>query len=285
MTAGPFAGGASPLQGRELSYNNLLDAAAASALARDLRGAAAVIVKHGNPCGAAEAADLVTAWDRALAGDPASAYGGVAAVRGVVDEALAQRLTSLFLEVVLAADFEPAALAVLATRARLRVLRDASLLVSPEVRLEFRTAGAGVLATQSDALPDDASGWRAVTERAPTPSELRDLDLAWRVCRRVTSNAITLAKDGSLVGVGAGQMSRVDSARLAVEKAGPERSAGAVCASDAFFPFADGLEACAAAGVTAFVQPGGSMRDAEVIAAADRAGAAMVFTGTRHFRH
>jgi phosphoribosylaminoimidazolecarboxamide formyltransferase/IMP cyclohydrolase len=283
--SGPFADGAAPLQGKELSYNNILDASAAAALCRDLRGAAAVIVKHGNPCGAAEATDLPEAWRRALAGDPISAFGGVAAIRGTVDAAMAELLTGLFLEVVVAPAFDDAARAILAVKANLRLLQDASILTAPAVTLEVRSAGGGVLATQSDTRPDDPSAWRTVTARAPTAGELRDLDLAWRICRRVSSNAIVLVRDGSLVGVGAGQMSRVDSARLAVSKAGPDRARGAACASDAFYPFPDGLEVCAEAGVTAFVQPGGSQRDAEVIAAADRLGAAMVLTGVRHFRH
>jgi phosphoribosylaminoimidazolecarboxamide formyltransferase/IMP cyclohydrolase len=282
---GPFAAGADPLQGKALSYNNLLDAAAAVNLARDLRGNAVVIMKHGNPCGAAEAADLRSAWDAALAGDPVSAFGGVVAVRGAVDPGLAGCLASLFLEVVVAASFEADALVLLAAKPNLRLLTDASLLSPPVVTLELRTAGGGVLATQSDSLPDDLATWRPVTSRAPTPAELTDLDFAWRVARRVVSNAIVLVRDRAVIGVGAGQMSRVDSARLAVEKAGQERVRGAVCASDAFYPFPDGLEVCAAAGVTAFVQPGGSKSDADVIAAADRAGAAMVFTGVRHFRH
>ena len=283
--AGPFARGAAPLQGKALSYNNMLDAAAAAALARDLRGSAVVIVKHGNPCGAAEAPDLLAAWEKARAGDPVSAYGGVVAVRGCVDGALAERLSSLFLEVVVAADYDGDARRTLAAKTNLRLLADPTLLELPVVTLELRSAGGGVLVTESDARPDDPGTWRAVTQRPPTPAELADLDLAWRVCRRVASNAIVLASGGAVVGVGAGQMSRVDSARLSVEKAGVERARGAVCASDAFYPFADGVEVCTAAGVTAFVQPGGSTRDAEVIAAADRAGAAMVFTGVRHFRH
>jgi len=202
-----------------------------------------------------------------------------------VDAGLAECLTSLFLEVVVAPSFEPGALAILAAKPNLRLLADPSLLVPPVVTLELRTAGGGVLATKSDSLPDDPATWRSVTARAATPAEVADLEFAWRVCRRVASNAIVLVRDRAVVGVGAGQMSRVDSARLAVEKAGPERARAAVCASDAFYPFPDGLEVCAAAGVSAFVQPGGSQGDAAVIAAADRAGAAMLFTGVRHFRH
>lgn len=282
---GPFALGAAPLQGKELSYNNILDASAAAALARDLRGAAAVVVKHGNPCGAAEAVNLHEAWRLALAGDPVSAFGGVVAIRGTVDRVLAEALTSLFLEVVVAPAFDAGAREVLAARTNLRLLEDPSILVVPHVSMELRFSGGGVLATDSDVLPDDPSSWRTVTARPPTDAERRDLELAWRIARRVSSNAIVLVRDGALVGVGAGQMSRVDSAKLAVEKAGPDRVSGSACASDAFFPFPDGLEVCAAAGATSFVEPGGSQRDAEVIAAADHAGAAMLFTGIRHFRH
>lgn len=283
--SGPLATGAIPLQGKALSYNNLLDAAAAAALARDLRGAAIAIVKHGNPCGAAEADDLVGAWEGALSGDPVSAFGGVVAVKGVVDQALAEHLASLFLEVVVACAFDVDALAILSRKTDLRLLDDPGIVGLPVPGVEYRSAGGAVLATDADASVDSQAGWRSVGARTARERELADLDLAWRVCRNVKSNAIVLVKDRRVVGVGAGQMSRVDSARLAVEKAGPERAAGAACASDAFFPFSDALEVCAAAGVTAFAHPGGSKRDAEVIAAADAAGAAMLLTGVRHFRH
>ena len=281
---GPFVAGAEPLQGKPLSYNNLLDAAAATAVARDLAGAAVVIVKHGNPCGAAEAADLSAAWQRALAADPVSAFGGVVAVRGTVDAALAQQLISLFLEVVVAEDFEAEARAVLAAKPDLRLLTDPTVTQPPRATLEARAAGGGLLLMTADALPDDPRSWRTVTRREPGEQELADLAFAWRVVRHVKSNAIVLARDGAIVGVGAGQMNRVQSARLAVEQAG-EETRGAVCASDAFFPFPDGLETCLRAGVTAVAEPGGSRRDDEVIAAADAADAAMLFTGRRHFRH
>jgi len=281
---GPFVEGAAPLQGKPLSYNNLLDASAVAAMARDLRGNAVVIVKHGNPCGAAEADDLVTAWDRALEADPVSAFGGVVAVRGNVDGALARRLTSLFLEVVVAAGFDDEARAVLASKPDLRLLVDATITAPPQPSLEARAAGGGVLVSVSDVLPDDPSPWRTVSERGPDEREMADLAFAWRIVRHVKSNAIVLARDGALVGVGAGQMNRVRSARLAVEQAG-EKARGAVCASDAFFPFADGVETCLAAGVSAIIEPGGSKRDDEVVKAVDAAGAAMLFTGRRHFRH
>jgi phosphoribosylaminoimidazolecarboxamide formyltransferase / IMP cyclohydrolase len=285
LAGGPFAGGARLLQGKPLSYNNILDASAAAALARDLRGPACVIVKHANPCGAAEAEDLVGAWDGALSSDPVSAFGGVVAFSRPLDRALAERLADIFLEVVVAPAFADDALAVLARRPNLRVLVEPALGTPAAPGLELRTAGGGVLVTEADVAVDDAASWEVVTRRRPTDAELASLEFAWRVCRHVKSNAIVLAGGRAVVGVGAGQMSRVDSARLAVEKAGPARAAGAVCASDAFYPFADALEACAAAGVTAFVQPGGSQRDAEVVAAADAAGAAMLLTGVRHFRH
>jgi phosphoribosylaminoimidazolecarboxamide formyltransferase / IMP cyclohydrolase len=283
--AGPFAAGVELLQGKPLSYNNLLDASAAAAAARDLRGTACVVVKHGNPCGAAEAADPLTAWEQALAGDPVSAFGGVVAVTRPIDAALAERLTSLFLEVVLAPAVTPEARERLAGRPNLRVLIDRGLDRPPQTGLEWRSAGGAMLVTESDVEADDPEGWQVVTHRAPGDQERADLDLAWRICRHVMSNAIVLVRDGSLVGTGAGQMSRVDSAQLAVAKAGSDRCRGAVAASDAFFPFPDALEACLAAGVTAVVQPGGSVRDAEVIAAADAAQAAMLVTGRRHFRH
>ena len=282
--SGPFATGVGQVQGKPLSYNNILDAAAAAGIARDLRGPACVIVKHTNPCGAAERATMPEAWEAALGGDPVSAYGGVVAVTRPIDAALAERLTSLFLEVVVAPALDADAAAILARRENLRVLLDSALGTPPVAATEYRSAGGGVLTTDADTAPDDPAAWTVVTRRAPTDDERRDLDLAWRVARHVKSNAIVLARDAAIVGVGAGQMSRVDSARLAVEKAG-ERAVGAVCASDAFFPFPDGVETCLAGGVTAFVQPGGSVRDAAVVAVADAAGAAMLLTGVRHFRH
>jgi phosphoribosylaminoimidazolecarboxamide formyltransferase / IMP cyclohydrolase len=283
--SGPLASGATPLQGKPLSYNNLLDAAAAAGLARDLRGAAVVIVKHGNPCGTAEAAYLVGAWQGALSGDPVSAFGGVVAIKGVVDRALAEQMASIFLEVIVACGFDTDARAILARKTDLRLLEDPGIVGMPRAGVELRSAGGAVLATDADVSIDLPQTWKSVGARAATDDEMADLDLAWRVCRHVRSNAIVLVKDGIVVGVGAGQMSRVDSARLAVDKAGRERARGAVCASDAFFPFPDALEVCAAAGVTAFAHPGGSKRDAEVIAAADAAGAAILLTGVRHFRH
>jgi phosphoribosylaminoimidazolecarboxamide formyltransferase/IMP cyclohydrolase len=284
LAPGAFSGGANLVQGKPLSYNNILDASAATQVARDLRGPACVIVKHANPCGVAEAGDLIAAWEGALAGDPVSAFGGVVALSGAIDGALAERLVDIFLEVVAAPDVLPDALEVLSRKPNLRVLLDPGLGAPPLAGMEVRSAGGALLLSEADVETDDPATWQLVTKRPASSEELAALDLAWRVCRHVKSNAIVLVRDGSVVGVGAGQMSRVDSARLAVAKAGP-RAEGSVCASDAFYPFPDALEVCAAAGVTAFVQPGGSQRDAEVIAAADVAQAAMLMTGTRHFRH
>ena len=285
LAPGTFGEGVALLQGKPLSYNNILDTAAATGLARDLRGAACAVIKHANPCGAAEAGDLLSAWELALAGDPVSAFGGVVAFTRPLDEAVAERLTQMFLEVVAAPACSPEALAILALKPNLRVLLDPGLDAPPGGGFELRSAGGAVLVSQADTARDDPASWQTATRRAPTADELTALDLAWRICRHVKSNAIALVRGNALVGVGAGQMSRVDSARLAVAKAGPERAAGAVCASDAFYPFPDAVEVCTDAGVTAFVQPGGSVRDAQAIAAADAAGAAMLLTGVRHFRH
>ena len=299
---GPFATGEPPLQGKALSYNNVLDASAAASLARLLRGPAVVIVKHTNPCGAAERETLLAAWDAALAGDPVSAFGGVVAVTGTVDRELAQRLTSLFLEVVVAPAFDEAALEVLATKPNLRLVVDPSLdaasdrsgltsrgLLEVDDLGSIRSAGGAVLVTAPDRQPDDPGAWAQLSAREPTAAERRDLDLAWRLCRGVVSNAIVLVKDGMLVGLGSGQVSRVDACRQAVDKArqfqGADGPRGSVAASDAFFPFADGPTLLLEAGVTAIVQPGGSVRDAEVLVAVEQAGAAMLITGTRHFRH
>jgi len=291
---GPFATGGPPLQGKALSYNNVLDASAAAALGRLMRGPAIVICKHTNPCGAAERPTLLEAWEAALAGDPVSAFGGVVAVTGPVDRALAERLVSIFLEVVVAPAFDEDAREILATKPNLRLVVDASLgtgttAVTADPLGSFRTAGGGVLVTTPDALPDDPAEWVCTTSRRPTERELGDLDLAWRLCRGVVSNAIVLVRDRMLVGLGSGQVSRVDACRGAVDKArqfqGEAGATGAVAASDAFFPFADGPQVLLEAGVTAIVQPGGSMRDAEVLAHVERAGAAMLVTGRRHFRH
>jgi phosphoribosylaminoimidazolecarboxamide formyltransferase/IMP cyclohydrolase len=300
LADGPFATGAPALQGKALSYNNVLDASAAASIARLLRGPACVIVKHTNPCGAAERPTILEAWSAALAGDPEAAFGGVVAVTRPVTPALATALTTLFLEVVVGPAFEPGALAILAAKPNLRLVVDASLdgAGTPRGRDErlrvdhlgsVRTAGGAVLVGAPDDSVDDAADWVTLTSRAPTDREAADLDLAWRLVRGVVSNAIVLVRDGQLVGLGSGQVSRVDACRQAVAKAerfhAPAGARGAVAASDAFFPFADGPQVLLDAGVTAIVQPGGSLRDAEVLAAAEARGAAMLVTGRRHFRH
>ena len=292
--AGPFALGGSILQGKALSYNNVLDASGADAIARQLRGPAVVVVKHTNPCGAAERPTLAEAWLDALAGDPASAYGGVVALTREVDAATAAGLASIFLEVIVAPSYSAAAREILSKKANLRLLEDPFLGTEeaappPEPTGSLRVAGGAVLITAADVVPDNPAGWKLVTSRRPTAAERRDLDLAWRLCRGVVSNAIVLVKDGMQIGLGSGQTSRVDAARQAVAKAtafhGPDSLVGAACGSDAFYPFPDAVEVCLEAGVSAFAQPGGSIRDAEVIAVAEAAGAAMMVTGVRHFRH
>ena len=292
--SGPFALSGAILQGKALSYNNVLDASGADAIARQLRGPACVVVKHTNPCGAAERANLREAWDAALAGDPVSAYGGVVALTREVDAATAEGLASLFLEVIVAPSYSPEALAILARKTNLRLLEDAILgsggaAPAPDPFGSIRVAGGGVLVTAPDVLPDDPATWKQATTRAPSASELRDLDLAWRLCRGVVSNAIVLVKDGMEIGLGSGQTSRVDAARQAVAKAlafhGAEALEGAACGSDAFYPFPDAVQVCLDAGVTAFAQPGGSIHDEDAIEAAEKAGAAMMITGVRHFRH
>ena len=291
---GLFANGEPPLQGKALSYNNVLDASAAAATGRSLNGPACVIVKHTNPCGAAERATITEAWDAALAGDPVSAFGGVVAVTRPVDRELAERLTSLFLEVVVAPAYDDAAREVLATKPNLRLLVDRELENDepppwPANTASIRTAGGAVLISSPDSMADDPSEWISVTDRGPTDAERRDLELAWRLVRGLSSNAIALVRDGALIGMGSGQVSRVDAARQAVEKAlrfaGEDALRGAACGSDAFFPFPDAVEACLQAGVTAFVQPGGSLNDTKVTIAVNEAGGTMLITARRHFRH
>ena len=291
---GPFSSGEPPLQGKALSYNNVLDASAAVALARSLRGPGCVIVKHTNPCGAAERETILLAWVAALSGDPVSAFGGVVALTRGVERPLAEALAAIFLEVIVAPGFDDGAREVLASKQNLRLIVDPTLADDaepswPPATGAFRTAGGAVLVSTPDTRADDPSEWATLSSRKPTGDEQRDLELAWRLVRGATSNAIVLVKDRREIGLGSGQTSRVDAARQAVDKAraisGPESLVGASCASDAFFPFPDAVEACLEAGVTAFVQPGGSVRDAEILSAIEKAGATMLITGTRHFRH
>ncbi len=274
---------AEQLGGKELSYNNLLDTDAAWGMAIDLDEPCVAIIKHTNPAGMAVAADLATAYERALEGDPVSAFGGIVASNRPIDAATAERIIEVFTEVVIAPGFEDAALEVLRTKANLRILSMPSAR-RPQGAWQIRSVTGGLLVQDADVGDEPWDEWRVVTSAQPDEATLADLRFAWTVCKHTKSNAIVLAKDRQLVGVGAGQMSRVDSVRLAVERSG-ERHTGAVLASDAFFPFRDGPDAAAAAGVAAIVQPGGSVRDEEVIAAADEHGIPMVFTARRHFRH
>jgi phosphoribosylaminoimidazolecarboxamide formyltransferase/IMP cyclohydrolase len=280
--SGPRRGlaAATQLHGKELSYNNLLDTDAAWKLVAELGGAAAAVVKHSNPCGVATASSLVVAYEKALECDRTSAFGGIVALNRGCDRATAEAIAEIFTEVVIAPSFEDAALEVLAAKKNLRILRaSAETPTEPEVR---RISG-GLLLQSSDP-PDDAADARVVTKADPTEDQWLDLRFAWTIVKHVKSNAIVLARDGAAFGVGAGQMSRVEATELAARRAG-DRAKGAVCASDAFFPFRDGLDAAVAAGAAAVIQPGGSVRDEEVIAAADEHGIPMVFTGRRHFRH
>jgi len=267
--------------GKELSYLNLFDAEAAWRLVHQFGEPAAVIVKHANPCGVAVAGDITTAYERAHACDPVSAFGGIVALNRDVPLSLARALAPIFTEVVVAPSYDDDALGALTAKKNLRVLSGPPPAGDD---LEVRTIDGGLLVQQPDPVSVDRSAWRVVTKVAPTEAEWSDLVVAWRVCAAVSSNAIVLVKDGQAVGIGAGQQNRVDSARLASERAAG-RAVGGACASDAYFPFRDGLDTAVAAGATAVVQPGGSIRDNEVIEAADEHGIAMVFTGERHFRH
>ena len=274
---------ATQVHGKELSYNNLLDADAAWELVCDSADAAVAIIKHTNPAGFAVGTELAEIYDRALSGDPVSAFGGIVAVNRPLDAHTAEKIIGVFTEVVIAPAIDDAALAVLTTKPNLRVLIAPTATQSGPVRA-LRSIGGGLLVQDLDAGEEPWDDWTVVTETPVDPAMMADLKLAWITAKHTKSNAIVLAKDATIVGVGAGQMSRVDSVRLAVERSG-ERHVGSVLASDAFFPFRDGPDAAAQAGIRAIVQPGGSVRDDEVIAAANEHGIAMVFTNRRHFRH
>ncbi len=275
--------GAEQLGGKELSYNNLLDTDAAWGMALDLDAPGVAIIKHTNPAGMAVGDDLEAAYLAALEGDPVSAFGGIVATNVDVDAATARRIIEIFTEVVVAPGYDPEALEVLREKKNLRILSVPDA-VRTRPRMVLRSVAGGLLAQDADAGDEPFEQWRVVSETQPEEAMLADLRFAWIAAKHVKSNAIVLAADRRLVGVGAGQMSRVDSVRLAVERA-RSGSEGTVLASDAFFPFRDGPDAAAAAGVRAIVQPGGSVRDEEVIAAADEHGLVMVFTDRRHFRH
>ena len=285
---------ATQVQGKELSYNNLNDTDAAYECVAEFEAPTVVIVKHANPCGVASAASLAAAWDAAFRCDPVSPFGGIVAVNRTLDGAAAEKIAAIFTEVIIAPDADADARAVLGRKKNLRLLLAGALADPAAAGITFRSLAGGFLAQTRDAGRVAAADLKLVTRRAPTAAELADLLFAFRVCKHVKSNAIVYAKGAATVGIGAGQPNRVDSARIAAWKSAEAAKAagldapltqGSVVASDAFFPFADGLEAAVAAGATAVIQPGGSMRDAEVIAAADAAGIAMVLTGMRHFRH
>ena len=293
----PGVSTARQLQGKELSYNNINDTDAAYEAVGEFdpkRTAACVIVKHANPCGVAEGNDLASAYRKALACDSTSAYGGIIALNRTLDAETATAVTEIFTEVIIAPDATDEAIAIVGKRKNLRLLLAGHLPDPRAAGLTARTVAGGLLVQSRDNAVVDDMALKTVTRRAPTDAELRDLKFAFRVVKHVKSNTIVYAKDLATVGIGAGQMSRVDSARIAARKAIdaanelklPEPlTKGSVVASDAFFPFADGMLACIEAGATAVIQPGGSMRDDEVIKAADEHGIAMVFTGVRHFRH
>ncbi len=290
----PGVATARQIQGKALSYNNLNDTDAAFELAAEFDRPAVAIIKHANPCGVALGDDLSSAYARALASDPVSAFGGIIAVNRQLDPATAAEIAKLFAEVVIAPEVDPEAQAVFAEKGNLRVLTTGAMPDPAAGGMTMKSLAGGFLLQSRDNGRIHREKLKVVTKRAPTEREMADLVFAFRVAKHVKSNAIVYARDEATVGVGAGQMSRVDSARIAAFKgmeaataAGEEepRTEGSVVASDAFFPFADGLLAAAEAGATAVIQPGGSVRDEEVVAAADAAGLAMVFTGLRHFRH
>ncbi|HEX6959619.1 MAG TPA: bifunctional phosphoribosylaminoimidazolecarboxamide formyltransferase/IMP cyclohydrolase [Ferrovibrio sp.] len=291
----PGVATARQLQGKELSYNNLNDTDAAFELVSEFSDAPAIaIIKHANPCGVATAASLSAAWDAALRCDPTSAYGGIVAMNRRLDKATAEKIAQIFTEVIVAPEADDDAQALLAAKKNLRLLLTGGMADPLSQGWFVKSVAGGYLVQTRDAGRVSQAELKVVTKRSPSPQELADMLFAFRVAKHVKSNTIVYAKDGATVGIGAGQMSRVDSARIAYRKAqdaakaagiGEALTRGSVAASDAFFPFADGLEALVEAGATAVIQPGGSIRDQDVIDAADKAGLAMVFTGMRHFRH
>ncbi|CAN2218903.1 PurH AICAR transformylase/IMP cyclohydrolase PurH (only IMP cyclohydrolase domain in Aful) [Candidatus Nanopelagicaceae bacterium] len=290
QSAAVFAGGPQGIvsavqsHGKEMSFNNYTDADAAWRAALDHSEPCVAIIKHANPCGIATGADIADAYAKAHACDPVSAFGGVVASNRKVTVAMAEPLSHVFTEVIIAPEYEPEALEILMKKPSIRILTNSITRISP---LELRPVSGGVLVQQTDLISaegDNCDNWKQVTGKPVCAESLADLQFAWRAVRAVKSNAILLAHNGAAVGIGMGQVNRVDSAKLAVDRAG-DRVKGSVAASDAFFPFADGLEILTNAGVVAIVQPGGSVRDEEVIAAAEKAGIAMFFTGTRHFSH
>ena len=289
-SAGPSIAGARQIQGKHLSFNNILDADAALSTVLEFSGTTAVAIKHTNPCGlATSTTSLADAFRKAKAGDPVSIFGGVIAVNRPVDAETAQEMREIFLEIIIAPSFTPEAKEILSSAKRLLNIRllEIDMTPTPDPSHDLRRVHGGVLVQDWDYAPIDVKDLKVATERKPTDQEYQALDFAWRVCHHVKSNAIVFASSDQLLGVGAGQMSRVDSAQLAVMRAATHglSLAGSVVASDAFYPFRDGVDAAAKAGARAMIQPGGSMRDDEVIAAANEHGIAMIFTGIRHFKH
>ncbi len=290
----PGVTSAEQLQGKELSYNNLNDTDAAFELVSEFEEPTIAIIKHANPCGVAVGEDLTTAWIAALACDPVSAFGGIVAMNRSLDGATAERIAKIFTEVIIAPEIDEDARLILAKKQNLRVLRTGAMADPTAEGQVIKSIAGGLLVQSRDSGRVSRDQLKVVTKRAPTEQEMRDLLVAFRIGKHVKSNTIVYVKDGSTAGIGAGQMSRIDSARIAAQKAldaaeaagwAEPRTKGSAAASDAFFPFADGLLTVAEAGATAVIQPGGSMRDEEVIKAADEAGLAMVMTGMRHFRH
>ena len=278
---------AEQLHGKELSYNNILDADAAWGAVIDFAAPTVAVIKHTNPCGLASHDNLAEAYRRAFSGDPVAAFGGIVAVNRAIDLATAEEMKPTFYEIVIAPEYEAKALEVLKSKKDLRILKAAlppSYGVSHEGYLDIRRVRGGFLVQGSDSLAEDSVSLKTVTKRAPADAEVQDLLFAWRAVKHIKSNAIVLVKDRTLIGMGAGQPSRIVSAQIAKEKAG-EKTGGSVLASDAMFPFPDVVEAAAEGGVTAIIQPGGSIRDEDSIKAADKYNIAMVFTGERHFRH
>ena len=278
---------AKQLGGKELSFNNILDADAAWGAATDFSSSTVAIIKHTNPCGLASHDDIAEAYRRALSGDPVAAFGGIVAVNRPIDLATAEEIGKTFYEIVIAPEYEPEALEALKRKKNLRILvaeLPPDYGKAPAGYLDFRRVKGGFLVQGSDSLPEDSVTLKTVTRREPTKAEIEDLLFAWRAVKHVKSNAIVLVKDKTLLGMGAGQPSRIVSAQVAREKAG-EKTRGSVLASDAMFPFPDVVESAAAGGVTAIIQPGGSIRDEDSIKASDEHNIAMVFTGVRHFRH
>ncbi len=281
------------LHGKELSYNNLLDLDSAMAIVREFEQPAAVVIKHNNPCGCAISDSLSSAFEKAYAGDPVSAFGGIFGLNRVVDLATAEQfcIPDRFVEAIIAPGFTDEAFQLLTTKPKwknnvrlLRVPGWPSSTSASVASMDYRRVSGGLLVQTRDDIADPESEWKVVTNRQPTDAELRDLRFAWRLCKHVKSNAIVFAKDGAITGTGAGQMSRLDSSEIAAKKSG-DRCRGGVVASDAFFPFRDGIDQAAKAGILAAIQPGGSRNDPEVIAAANEHGMSMIFTGRRHFKH